>query len=48
MEVEVDKESEGEEGGGRTQRALEALEFLTQERSQAELSLLIPTIASKF
>ena len=31
MEVEVDRESEGEEGGGGTQRALEALEFLTQE-----------------
>ena len=31
MEVEVDRESEGEEGGGGTQWALEALEFLTQE-----------------
>ena len=31
MEVEEDVGSEGEEGGGGTQRALEALEFLTQE-----------------
>ena len=30
MEVEVDRGSEGEEGGGGTQRTLEALEFLTQ------------------
>ena len=37
MEVEVDRESEGEEGGGGTQRALEALEFFTQE---AELSVI--------
>ena len=29
MEVEVDRVSEGEEGGGGTQRELEALEFLT-------------------
>ena len=35
MEVEKDEGSKGEEGGGGTQRALEALEFLTQE---AELS----------
>ena len=31
MEVEGDRESEGKEGGGGTQRAMEALEFLTQE-----------------
>ena len=31
MEVEVDMKSEGEEEGGGTQRALEALEFLTQD-----------------
>ena len=31
MEVEGDRGSEGEEEGGGTQRALEALEFLTQE-----------------
>ena len=31
MQVEEDERREGEEGGGRTQRALEALEFLTQE-----------------
>ena len=31
MEVEVDRGSEVEEGGGGTQRSLEALEFLTQE-----------------
>ena len=31
MEVEGDGGSEGEEGGGGTQRALEALEFLTQD-----------------
>ena len=31
MEEEVDSESKGEEGGGGNQRALEALEFLTQE-----------------
>ena len=30
MEVEEDRGSEGEEGGGVTERALEALEFLTQ------------------
>ena len=35
MEVEEDRGSEGEEGGDGTQRALGALEFLTQE---AELS----------
>ena len=29
MEVEVDRDLDGEEGGGGTQRALEALEFLT-------------------
>ena len=31
MEVEVDRGSEGDEGGGGTQRALEALEVFTQE-----------------
>ena len=31
MEVEVDRGSKGEEVGGGTQRALEALEFLTQD-----------------
>ena len=31
MEVEVDEGSEGEEGGGGNLRAMEALEFLTQE-----------------
>ena len=31
MDVEGDRESEGEEEGGRTLRALEALEFLTKE-----------------
>ena len=31
MEVEGDGGSEGEEGGGGTQRSLEALEFLTQD-----------------
>ena len=31
MEVEEDEGSEGEEGGGGTQRALEALDFVTQD-----------------
>ena len=31
MEVEVDRGIEGEEGGGGTQRSLEALEFLNQD-----------------
>ena len=31
MEVEEERDSEGREEGGGTQRALEALEFLTQE-----------------
>ena len=40
MEVEEDMESEGEEGGGGTQRALEALEFLTQEAEPSGTTLV--------
>ena len=40
MEVEGDKEREGEEGGGGTQRALEALEFLTQEAESSGTTLV--------
>ena len=40
MEVEVDRESEGEEGGGGTQWALESLEFLTQE-AEPSVSMLV-------
>ena len=40
MEVEVDRESEGEEGGGGTQRALEALEFRTQEAEPSGTALV--------
>ena len=40
MEVEGDKESEGEEGGGGTQRSLEALEFLTQEAEPSGTTLV--------
>ena len=39
MEVEVDRGSKGEEGGGGTQRALEALEFLTQEAEPSRTTL---------
>ena len=40
MEVEVDRGSDGEEGGGGTQRALEALEFLTQEAEPSGTTLV--------
>ena len=40
MEVEVDRGSEGEEGGGGTQRSLEALEFLTQEAEPSVTTLV--------
>ena len=40
MEMEGDRESEGEEGGGGTQRALEALEFLTQEAEPSGTTLV--------
>ena len=40
MEVEEDVGSEGEEGGGGTQRALEALEFLTQEAEPSGTTLV--------
>ena len=40
MDVEEDRESEGEEGGGGTQRALEALEFLTQEGEPSGTTLV--------
>ena len=40
MEVEVDRSSEGEEGGGGTQRALEVLEFLTQEADPSGTTLI--------
>ena len=40
MEVEGDRGSEGEEGGGGTQRALEALEFLTQNAEPSDTTLV--------
>ena len=40
MEVEGERGSEGEEGGGGTQRALEALEFLTQEAEPSGTTLV--------
>ena len=40
MEVNGDRESEGEDGGGGTQRALEALEFLTQEAEPSGTTLV--------
>ena len=40
MEVEEDRGSEGEEGGGGTQQALEALEFLTQESEPISTTLV--------
>ena len=39
MEVKVDRESEGEEGGGGPQQALEPLEFLTQEVEPSSTTL---------
>ena len=40
MEVEGDGGSEGEEGGGGTQRALEALELLTQDADPSGTTLV--------
>ena len=40
MEVEGDRGSEGEEEGGGTQRALEALEFLTQDAEPSGTTLV--------
>ena len=40
MEVEGDREREGEEEGGGTQRALGALEFLTQEAKPSGTTLV--------
>ena len=40
MEVEEDEGSEGEEGGGGTQRALGALEFLTQDAEPSGTTLV--------
>ena len=40
MEVEADRGSEGEEGGGGNQWALEALEFLTQEAEPSGTTLI--------
>ena len=40
MEVEADRGSEVEDGGGGTQRALEALEFLTQEADPSGTTLV--------
>ena len=40
MEVEVDRGSKGEEGGGGTQRSLEALEVLTQEAEPNGITLV--------
>ena len=39
MEVKVDRESKGEEWGGGTQRAVEPLEFLTQEADPSGTTL---------
>ena len=40
MEIEGDGRSKGEEGGGGTQRALEALEFLTQNAEPSGTTLV--------
>ena len=40
MKIEADRGSEREEGGGGTQRALEALEFLTQEAEPSGTTLV--------
>ena len=40
MEMEVDRASEGEEGGGGTLRELEALEFLIQEAETSGTKLV--------
>ena len=40
MEVVGDGESEGEEGGGGTLRALEALEFFTQDAEPSDTTLV--------
>ena len=40
MEVKEDRGSEGEDGGGGTQRALEAIEFLTQEADTSGTTLV--------
>ena len=40
MEVDADSDSEGEEGGDRTQRALGALEFLTQDAESSRTTLV--------
>ena len=40
LEMEVDRGSEGEEGGGGTLRALEALELLTQEDEPSGTTLV--------
>ena len=40
MEVEVNRVSEGEEGGGGNQRALEALELLTQKAEPSGTKLV--------
>ena len=40
MEVEEDRESEGEDEGGGTQQALESLEFLTQEAEMSGTTLI--------
>ena len=45
MEVEDERGSEGEDGGGETQRALGALEFLTQE-AEPSLRSLMPVMGS--
>ena len=40
MQVEEDEGSDGEEGGGGTQQAVEALEFLTQEAESSGTTLI--------
>ena len=40
MEVDEERDSKGEEVGGGTQRALEALEFLTQEADPSGTTLV--------
>ena len=46
MEVEGDRDSEGDEGGGGTKRSLEALEFLTQKAEPSGTTLIDTRMAS--
>ena len=46
MEVEEDRGSKGKDEGGGTQRALGALEFLTQEAEPSGLRWFMPVMGS--